>query len=102
LLDNEREQLIAIKPVGPIKQIVAGAHLFDLNDNPIRQNDRGYVTSVGFSPTFGHFLGLAFLKNGHERLGDRIKMVDHLRGIETECEVVNTVSFDPKGDRLRD
>ena len=102
LLDNEREQLIAVKPVGPIKQIVAGAHLFDLNDNPIRQNDRGYVTSVGFSPTFGHFLGLAFLKNGHERLGDRIKMVDHLRGIETECEVVNTVSFDPKGDRLRD
>ena len=102
LLDNEREQLIAVKPVGPIKQIVAGAHLFDLNDNPIRQNDRGYVTSVGFSPTFGHFLGLAFLKNGHDRLGDRIKMVDHLRGIETECEVVNTVSFDPKGDRLRD
>ena len=102
LLDNEREQLIAIKPVGPIKQIVAGAHLFDLNDNPIRQNDRGYVTSVGFSPTFGHFLGLAFLKNGHDRLGDRIKMVDHLRGVETECEVVNTVSFDPKGDRLRD
>ena len=102
LLDSEREQLIAIKPVGPIKQIVAGAHLFDLNDNPIRQNDRGYVTSVGFSPTFGHFLGLAFLKNGHDRLGDRIKMVDHLRGVETECEVVNTVSFDTKGDRLRD
>ena len=102
LRDNEREQLIAIKPVGSIKQIVAGAHLFDLNDAPIRQNDKGYVTSVGFSPTFGHFLGLAFLKNGQERLGDRIKMVDHLRDIETECEVVNTVSFDPKGDRLRD
>jgi len=102
LRDNEREQLIAIKPVGSIKQIVAGAHLFDLNDAPIRQNDKGYVTSVGFSPTFGHFLGLAFLKNGQERLGDRIKMVDHLRDIETECEVINTVSFDPKGDRLRD
>jgi len=28
--------------------------------------------------------------------------VDHLRGIETECEIVNIVSFDPKGDRLRD
>ena len=102
LCDSGREQLIAIKPVGSIKQIVAGAHLFDLNDAPIRQNDKGYVTSVGFSPTFGHFLGLAFLKNGQERLGDRIKMVDHLRDIETECEVVNTVSFDPKGDRLRD
>ncbi len=102
LLDSEREQLIALKPVGSVKQIVAGAHLFDLNDEPVRENDRGYVTSVGFSPTFGHFIGLGFFKGGQARLGEQIKMVDHLRGIETECEIVNTVSFDPKGDRLRD
>ena len=102
LLDSEREQLIALKPVGSVKQIVAGAHLFDLNDQPIRENDRGYVTSVGFSPTFGHFIGLGFFKGGQARLGEQIKMVDHLRGVETECEIINTVSFDPKGDRLRD
>ena len=102
LLDSDREQLIALKPVGSVKQITAGAHLFDLNDEPIRQNDKGYVTSVGFSPTFGHFIGLGFFKGGQSRLGEQIKMVDHLRGIETECEIINTVSFDPKGDRLRD
>ncbi len=102
LLDSEREQLIALKPVGSVKQIIAGAHLFDLNDEPIRENDRGYVTSVGFSSTFGHFIGLGFFKGGQARLGEQIKMVDHLRGIETECEIINTVSFDPKGDRLRD
>ena len=102
LLDSEREQLIALKPVGSVKQIVAGAHLFDLNDDPIRENDRGYVTSVGFSPTFGHFIGLGFFKGGQARLGEQIKMVDHLRGIETECEIINTISFDPRGDRLRD
>ena len=62
----------------------------------------GKLTSVGFSPTFGHFIGLGFFKGGQARLGEQIKMVDHLRGIETECEIINTVSFDPKGDRLRD
>jgi len=102
LLDSEREQLIALKPVGSVKQIVAGAHLFDPNDDPIRENDSGYITSVGFSPTFGHFIGLGFFKGGQARLGEQIKMVDHLRGIETECEIINTVSFDPKGDKLRD
>ena len=102
LLDSEREQLVALKPVGSVKQITAGAHLFDLNDEPTRENDRGYVTSVGFSPTFGHFIGLGFFKGGQARLGEQIKMVDHLRGVETECEIINTVSFDPKGDRLRD
>ena len=102
LLDSNREQLIALKPLGSVKQLTAGAHLFDLNEEPIRQNDKGYVTSVGFSPTFGHFIGLGFFKGGQSRLGAQIKMVDHLRGIETECEIINTVSFDPKGDRLRD
>jgi sarcosine oxidase subunit alpha len=102
LLDSEREQLIALKPIGSVKQIVAGAHLFDLSDEPIRENDKGYVTSAGFSPTFGHFIGLGFFKGGQARLGEQIKMVDHLRGVETECEIINTVSFDPKGDRLRD
>ena len=64
LLDSNREQMVAIKPLGAVKQLVAGAHLFETNDEPIRENDQGYVTSVGFSPTFGYFIGLAFLKNG--------------------------------------
>ena len=51
LVDNEREQLIALKPVGSVKQIIAGAHLFDVDDDPVRKNNKGYVTSVGFSPT---------------------------------------------------
>ena len=32
----------------------------------------------------------------------KLKGEAYFRGIETKCEIVNTVSFDPKGDRLRD
>ncbi len=101
LMDPDRERLVGLKPVGVVKQITAGAHLFNPDADPVRINDQGYVTSVGFSPTLGHFLGLAFLKRGPERIGDTIKMVDHLRGVETLCEVIDPVAFDPEGGRVR-
>jgi len=87
--------------VGAVKQLTAGAHLFKKSDDAVRQNDQGYVTSVGFSPTLESFLGLGFLKNGPERHGETIRMVDHLRGIETFCEVCHPVFFDPEGGKVR-
>ena len=46
-------------------------------------------------------LGLGFLRDGRARLGEVVRLVDHLRGIETLCEVTGPVSVDPEGGRLR-
>jgi sarcosine oxidase subunit alpha len=81
--------------------LTAGAHLFELDEAPVRENDLGYVTSVAFSPTLGHFIGLGFLRNGPERLGDRVKLVDHVRGVTAEVELCDPVFFDPEGGRAR-
>jgi len=101
LMDEAREQLVGLKPTGAVKQLSGGAHLFGQEDEAVRVNGQGYVTSVAFSPTFGHMIGLGFLKNGPQRYGETIRMVDHLRGVETLCEVVNPVFFDPEGGRVR-
>lgn len=101
LNDKNREQLVGLKPVGAVKQLTSGAFLFETDDDPVRVNAQGYVTSVGFSPTLEHFMGLAFLQNGPARYGETIKIVDHLRGIQTLCEVVAPVVFDPTGGRVR-
>ena len=101
LVAADREQLVGLKTLGTIKQLTAGAHLFNPLDNPESATDQGYVTSVGFSPTYGHFLGLAFLKNGHNRHGEKVRMVDSVQGVETLCEVHDPVLFDPTGDRAR-
>ncbi|QBF31213.1 sarcosine oxidase subunit alpha family protein [Thalassococcus sp. S3] len=101
LVDEARERLVGLKPVGAVKQLTAGAHLFEAEAEAVRINDQGYVTSVGYSPTLGTMLGLGFLKNGPDRYGETVKMVDHLRGVETLCEVVNPVFFDPEGGRVR-
>ena len=102
LLDPMRERLVGLKPVGAVKQVIAGAHLFEIDDAPVRENDKGYITSVCYSPTLGHMLALGFLKNGPDRIGERIKMVDHVRKIEAICEVVPPIAFDREGGRMRD
>ncbi len=102
LLGEEREQLVGLRPLLVETPLQAGAHLFLENAEAVRARDEGYVTSVGYSPTLGQYLGLGFLKNGRARHGEIVRMVDHLRQAEVPCEVCDPVFFDPEGGRLRD
>ncbi|MGV6888310.1 sarcosine oxidase subunit alpha family protein [Rhodophyticola sp. SM2404] len=101
LLDEGRELLVGLKPVGAVKQVIAGGRLFSTDDPADREHDQGYITSTAFSPTLGHSIALGFLRNGRNRVGEHIRMVDHLRGLEAELEVCDPVFFDPEGGRLR-
>lgn len=101
LMEADRERLVGLKPIGRDGVLTAGARLFSQDDPHDRVHDQGYVTSVGHSPTLGHMIGLGFLRNGPEREGHQIMMVDHLRGVRTPVEVVNPVFFDPDGGRAR-
>ncbi len=101
LMAEDRERLVGLKPVGAVKQLTAGAHLFNPDDPVERIYDQGYVTSVGFSPALGQMIGMGFLKNGPDRIGEEVRLVDHMRGIDALCEVVSPVFFDPEGGRAR-
>ena len=98
LLGPDREQLVGLKATGPIS---AGAHLFTVGDAVERVSDQGYVTSVCYSPVIGAWLGLGLLKNGRARLGEHVRLVDHLRDIDILCEVCAPVFHDPEGGKLR-
>ncbi len=98
----EREQLVGLRPVGAVKQLSAGAHLFAAGAPAVRVNSEGYTTSAGFSPTLGSVLALGFLRNGRARHGETVRVVDHLRDTETMVEVCDPVFFDPEGGRVRD
>ena len=98
---DHREQLVGLKPVGSVKQLTAGAHLFCKDDEATRVNDQGYITSVCWSPTLEVSLGLGFLKNGRARHGEVIRVVDHLRKLELTAEVCDPVFFDQEGGRAR-
>lgn len=94
----EREQLVGLRAAAPIS---AGAHLFVPGNEVHRETDQGYVTSVCWSPTVDAWLGLGFLTDGRARQGEKIRLVDHLRGLDVICEVCHPVFHDPEGEKLR-
>ncbi len=99
-LNEDREELVGLHPVGA-GHLIAGAHLFGEGAEPVSANDQGYVTSVGYSPVMGCDLGLGFLRNGRARHGEKLRLVDHLRGVDIVVQVTDPVAFDPEGGRLR-
>ena len=101
LMDTGRAQLVALKPVGAVQKLTAGAFVFEPNDEPVRENAQGHSTSVAFSPTLGHFLALAFVQRGRERMGQQVRLLDHVRGIDAVCEIIPPVAFDVDGGRAR-
>jgi hypothetical protein len=102
LMEGERERMVGLMPMHPEDGLTAGAHLFNAEAAVVAATDQGYVTSVGFSPTLGHSIGLGFVKNGPKRHGEVMRLVDHLRGVDIPVRICPPVFVDPDGGRLRD
>ena len=71
-------------------------------DGPVdAAHDRGYATSAAYSPSVGSSIGLAFIEDGSERIGTRMRLVSPLTVGTVEVEVVSPHFVDPEGERLR-
>jgi heterotetrameric sarcosine oxidase alpha subunit len=95
----DRPQLVGLRPIEK-EEIKAGAHILKEGADPSMRADQGYVTSVCYSPSLGSYIGLALLKSGRERIGEKIVVWDALRGRETVAEVCNPVFYDPDNKKL--
>ena len=94
-------RLVGFKPVNPYDELLAGSHFITKGEQATMENDQGWMSSVAYSPTLGHSIGLGFIKRGHERLGEMVRMVNPARGIEVEVEIVSPHFYDPEGGLQR-
>ncbi|WP_420131784.1 sarcosine oxidase subunit alpha family protein [Rhodopseudomonas sp.] len=101
LIDPQRPTLIGLRPVDRTTRLRNGAHLFTPGVTPSPETDQGYITSSAFSPSLGHWIALALLVRGPERIGERIRVYDPIRSEDYEAEIVSPVFVDPEGGRLR-
>ncbi|MGE3528102.1 MAG: sarcosine oxidase subunit alpha family protein [Methyloceanibacter sp.] len=101
LTDPARPTLVGLRPLAREDRIRAGAHLIAKDKDAIARNDQGYVTSIAFSPSLGHWLGLGLLARGPERHGEIVRAYDPVRGGDTLVEVRPPCFIDPEGERLR-
>ena len=101
LLDADRPALVGFRPVDRNARLRAGAHFIARDAEPVAEADEGYLTSVAYSPSNGHWVGLGFLTRGPQRLGEIVRAYDPVRNGDTLVEVVSPVFVDPEGGRVR-
>ncbi|MBB3612328.1 sarcosine oxidase subunit alpha family protein [Rhizobium sp. BK602] len=96
----DRGRLVGVKPLDPATSFRTGAHILADGAAATLENDQGYVTSSAFSPSLGHTIGLALVKNGPERIGEKVLVWNALRNEFTEAQLCSPVFIDPDNEKL--
>lgn len=102
-LNRENDyRLMGFKPVDR-KEILstAGSHFIAIGDTPNMDNDQGWMSSVAFSPTLGHSIGLGFILGGEQRIGETVRAFDPVHSKDIPVEIVSPHFIDPEGKRMR-
>ena len=94
-------RLVGVKPVDPQTKLTAGSHFLEKGAAPVAANDGGWLTSKVYSPHLGCDIALGYLKGGDKKIGQRMRIVNLLAGLDTEVEIISPHMFDPEGVRLR-
>ncbi|WP_397542828.1 sarcosine oxidase subunit alpha family protein [Roseovarius salis] len=101
MIRDDAVRLTGFRPVNRQDRLIAGAHFISKGRDATMDNDEGWMTSVAFSPNLGHHIGLGFIERGHERVGEVVRAVSPVHGMETDVEIVSAHFIDPEGERLR-
>ena len=101
LIDPDRPSLVGLRPVDRKDRLRSGAHFIARDANATAANDDGYMTSVAYSPSSGHWVGLGLLKRGADRTGEIIRAYDPVRNSDILVEVVSPCFVDTEGVKVR-
>jgi len=101
LNDPARPRLVGVKPVDPTDRIRGGAHVIPGDAIPSGETDLGWVSSACWSPTLSSWIGLAMVSGGPDRIGEKVRIHDPVRGGDVAAEIVPSCFVDPKGERSR-
>ncbi len=96
----DRPRLVGVKPISAATSFRTGAHILAEGAAATLENDQGYVTSSAFSPSLGHTIGLALIKNGPERIGEKVTVWNGLRNEYTDAVICSPVFIDPQNEKL--
>ncbi|MEQ8710955.1 MAG: sarcosine oxidase subunit alpha [Rhodospirillales bacterium] len=95
---SDRKQLVGLLTVADGNEVLPeGAQITEAAKGVPPVPMLGHVTSSYYSPTLGHSIALALIKDGRSRIGEELHAPLESRAIRVR--VVEPVFFDPKGER---
>ncbi len=99
LMATDRPQLVGIRALGTSfeKRLRGGAHIVA---RPGSKESLGWVTSVTRSVELDRWVGLAMVKHGPERIGERMFAAFPLKKEVVEVEITSPHHIDPENRRV--
>jgi len=97
----DRPALVGLQPVDRGARLRAGAHLVENPRTATSETSLGWVSSVGYSPALGHWIGLGFIRGGAVRHGEGAVAYHPLKDERVPVEITSPHFVDPEGERLR-
>ncbi len=94
-----RLQLVGIMSLDN-KPLNGGAHIVEELDPDNPRDSIGHMTAACYSPALGRYIGLALVKAGTSRHGQRAFISDPLRKRFGPVEIVSHHFYDPEGKRM--
>lgn len=101
-LAGDIRRIVGLQPVERAGKVVAGSHLFTQGAAQNLDTDQGWITSACYSPHVGSMIGLGFLENGDQRIGEVIVAANPVEGESERLRILPAHFVDPEGARLRD
>ena len=100
-IEKRREQIIGLVPVDKKTSIPEGSHL--VLDNKLKSPNPklGHVSASCWSVENNNPFSLAILKDGKNKIGEKLYAVSPLKNISIQVEVVSQHYVDPDGKRVR-
>jgi len=97
LEDPERPTLVGFEVDGE-SGVKPGSLVFQQNAEP-KGHGEGWISSTTYSPALGKNIALGLLKNGRDRKGETVKIVNFVGNDASTAKVVSPHHFDPEGVR---
>ena len=92
----ERLNFVGVEPIRPDQAMRVGLPV-RAHGSGTKKSD-GFVTSAGFSPILGRYVGLGMVERGRARIGEHVTLVgDHG---DVEARLTEPGAFDPRGERV--
>jgi len=99
LTDDNRIKLVGVISLDN-RPLNGGAHIVEQLEPKEPNTSIGHITAVCYSPALGKYIGLALVKGGKKRHGQRAFTADPLRDRFGPVEIVSHHMFDPEGNRM--
>ena len=99
--EPDRERIVGIVPIDKKTSIPEGSYLIKNENSLLPVPKLGYISASCWSVEFDNPFSLAIIKDGKNKIGEKIFAVSPLKNVSIPVEVVSQHYVDPEGQRVR-